>query len=131
MTLLAGLLLLPMAANASLDRARGGLQSAGEAAYGTGAAGGTAGLAGMIGSLIGAALGLIGVILVVLLIYGGFLWMTAAGNSDQVDRAKKIIINGVIGMIIVMSAYSISYFVVQRISSSTGLSGDPLPAETE
>jgi len=123
-------MIAPIAADASLEHSRGGLQIAGQAAYGGDAeAGGAAQVPIIIGSIINAALGLLGVILIVLLIYGGFLWMTAGGNSEQVDKAKKIIVNGVIGLVIVMSAYTISYFVVQRISGATGISSDPTPAE--
>ncbi|MBU0625044.1 hypothetical protein KKF05_01735 [Patescibacteria group bacterium] len=116
----------PLAGGASLRGAREGLQSAGSAAYGGEAeAGGAAQVPIIIGSIINAALGLLGVILVVLLIYGGFLWMTAGGNTENVDKAKKLITNAIIGIIIVLAAYSISYFVLQRILTATGVVADP------
>jgi len=72
-----------------------------------------------IGKLINQALQVLGIIIVIMMVYGGFLWMTAGGNSDQVDKAKKIIINATIGLIITMAAYSISYFVVNAIVTAT------------
>ncbi len=64
------------------------------------------------------ALQLIGIIFLVLLIYAGATWMLAAGNEDKIETAKKIIRAAVIGLAIVVSAYSItlfvSYVVVQR-----------------
>jgi hypothetical protein len=72
-----------------------------------------------IGRLIGQVLGLLGIIIVVLMVYGGFLWMTAGGNTAQVDKAKQILINATIGLIITMAAYSISYFVISAVTSAT------------
>ncbi|MFH1508552.1 MAG: hypothetical protein ABIE68_00015, partial [bacterium] len=44
-----------------------------------------------VGNIIKWMLGLIGVVLVVLIVYGGFLYMTSAGNEEQVDRGKKVL----------------------------------------
>jgi amino acid transporter len=68
-----------------------------------------------IGSIIQRLLGLLGIILVVLIIYAGYLWMMAQGDADQVQQAKDIIKNAVIGLIIMMAAYAITYFVLQAI----------------
>ena len=54
----------------------------------------------------------LGIIAVVVILYGGFMWMTASGNEDRVDKAKKIIIAGAIGLVIVLAAYAIINFVV-------------------
>lgn len=69
----------------------------------------------VIGGYLNAAFGLLGVILVVLVIYAGFLWMTASGNADQVKKAKGILINAVIGIIIIMAAYAITDFVLKAV----------------
>jgi hypothetical protein len=73
----------------------------------------------IIGSIISVALGLLGVIFVILMIYAGFLWMTAGGNEETVKKAKKWLANAVIGLIIVLAAYAISTFVIQSIIGST------------
>ncbi len=72
-----------------------------------------------IGSVIQAFMGLLGIVAVLLILYGGFKWMTAGGNEDQVGEAKKIIVSGVIGLIIIMSAYAIATFVVNAIINGT------------
>jgi len=46
-----------------------------------------------------------------LVIYGGFLWMTARGNEQQVTKAKDLIISAVIGLVIVLAAYAITAYV--------------------
>lgn len=73
-----------------------------------------------IGTIIKTLLGLIGIILVVIVLYAGFLWMTAMGNDEQVTKAKGMIINAVIGLAVVLAAYAITSFVVQQLTTATG-----------
>lgn len=54
----------------------------------------------------------LGIIAVVVILLGGFKWMTAAGNEDKVSEAKKLIIAGIIGLIIILCAFAIVTFVV-------------------
>lgn len=61
-----------------------------------------------IGQFVLIAIGFVGVIFVVLIVYGGFLWMTAQGNEEQVTQSKTLIRNAVIGIIIVFSAFVIT-----------------------
>ncbi len=70
-------------------------------------------------NIINAALGLLGTITIVLIVYGGFLWMTAAGNDDAVAKAKKIMIAGVIGLAIILSAYALATYIVESILEAT------------
>jgi hypothetical protein len=72
-------------------------------------------LAEIIGSLIGAFLSLLGVIFLILIIYAGFLWMTSGGNEIKVLKAKKIIGSSIVGLIIILSAYSITAFVFNAV----------------
>jgi hypothetical protein len=88
--------------------------------------GGTAGfeeadgdsLTNTIGDLIAILLGFLGVIFLILIIYAGLLWMTAAGNEDKVKKAQGILMSSVIGLIILLSAYAISFFVISNIQNS-------------
>ena len=68
-----------------------------------------------IGQIIKIVLGLVGTIFFVLTIYAGFLWMTAGGQEEQVTKAKDIIKRSVMGLIIVLAAYSITFFVMDRL----------------
>jgi hypothetical protein len=65
-------------------------------------------------------LGAVGLTLLIMLIYGGFLWMMARGDEAKVTKAKDLIENAVIGLIIVLAAYGISYFVLSQLGSITG-----------
>ncbi|MCK4745132.1 hypothetical protein KAS41_03645 [Candidatus Parcubacteria bacterium] len=71
-----------------------------------------------IGKMINVFLSFLGIVFVVLTIYGGFLWMTASGNDDQVGQARKIIIRSAIGLAIILSAYAITWFAMEQLSSA-------------
>lgn len=64
-----------------------------------------------VGDMIGLVLSFIGVLFLILTIYGGISWMTAGGNEQNVEKAKTIIINAIIGLLIVISAYTITSFI--------------------
>ncbi|MDD5749253.1 MAG: Ig-like domain-containing protein [Patescibacteria group bacterium] len=67
-----------------------------------------------IALIINIFLGFLGVLTTLIILYGGFIWMTSGGSSDKVDKAKRIIINGVIGLVIVLSSYAIARFILQN-----------------
>jgi len=71
-----------------------------------------------IGRIVQIFLGFLGVLAVILIIYAGFLWMTAGGDSGKVDKAKDYIKNAVIGMVIILAAYIITSFVLNQIRIS-------------
>ena len=73
-----------------------------------------------VGGIIQLALSLTGLVFMIFIFYGGILWMTAAGTEKRIDRAKKIMSESVIGLLIVFLAYAISYFVI-NIFSGKGL----------
>lgn len=75
-------------------------------------------LPGAIGRIIGAVLSLLGVIFLILMIYGGFIWMTARGNETKVTEAKDLITSALIGLIIVLAAYAITAFVGSQLTTS-------------
>ena len=68
-----------------------------------------------INNIITAVLGLVGIIALGVILYGGFRWMTAAGNEEAVGEAKKIITAGVIGLIIVIVAWAVVSFVISTV----------------
>ena len=49
------------------------------------------------------------------MIYAGILWMTSQGNEQQVAKAKDMLINGIIGLIIVFAAYTITSFIGSEV----------------
>jgi hypothetical protein len=73
----------------------------------------------LVGKIIGAALSFIGLLFFLLIIYGGFLWMTARGNQQQTTQALDLIIAAVIGMVIVAAAYLITQYVGETVLGYT------------
>lgn len=84
---------------------------------------GTDSLMTIVGRVINVLLSLLGVIFLILMVYAGAIWMTAGGDGKKVDKAKGILINAVVGLLITMSAYAISVFVINLLSDATGGSG--------
>lgn len=80
-------------------------------------------LSSRLGSIIGTLLSFLGVLFMGLVIYGGILWMTARGNEQQVEKAKDLLVNAIIGLIIVMSAYAITSFIGKELTD--------IPVDTE
>ncbi|MFA4871729.1 MAG: hypothetical protein WC610_01565 [Patescibacteria group bacterium] len=74
----------------------------------------------IIGAIVKVFLGFMGIVMVVLIIYGGFLWMTAAGDAKKVDNAKEILKSAVIGIIIILVAYAITAFVITKVQTAVG-----------
>ncbi|KKQ57645.1 MAG: hypothetical protein US74_C0002G0004 [Parcubacteria group bacterium GW2011_GWA2_38_13] len=52
------------------------------------------------------------VLFFLLIIYGGILWMTAAGSDQKIEKAKKIIISSTIGIVVVFTAYLITVLAI-------------------
>lgn len=49
--------------------------------------------------------------------------MTAAGDEQQINDAKKIMSGGVIGLMIILVAYAITAFVINQLTEATGYNG--------
>ena len=74
----------------------------------------------MVTQIINVALTLLGIVAVVIVLLGGFKWMTAGGNEDKVGEAKKILGAGVIGLVIILAAWGIAAFVLNVMMNATG-----------
>jgi hypothetical protein len=70
------------------------------------------------GRLIGAVLSFVGVLFLIMMIYAGIMWMTAQGNDQQVTKAKDLLINSIIGIVIIFAAYAITAFIGNFVSNT-------------
>lgn len=119
----ASLVLMPVMASAQLTAENTGLSGA---AAGTGLATSCTGsecLLSIIGNVINLVLGFLGVVLLVMLLYAGFLWMSSGGDTKGVQAAKTMITNAVAGVIIVAVSYAITAFVLGQLATIAGDSG--------
>lgn len=73
-----------------------------------------------VARLINTAMLFLGIIAVGIVLIGGFKWMTAGGNEDKVSEAKKLMSAGIIGMVIVLSAWGIATFILTKLIDATG-----------
>lgn len=74
------------------------------------------GFIALLQSVIDWILGLVGTVAVLMLIWGGFSYLTSAGNSETTKKAKQTITYAIIGMIIIGISYALVNFVTNTIS---------------
>ncbi len=70
----------------------------------------------IIGLAIYIILGFVGTIFLVLIIYSGVQWMTAQDNEIKVNKAKGVLLNAIVGLVITLGAYVLSYFIISNFS---------------
>ena len=83
-------------------------------------------MATIVGQIIQIFLSLLGAIFIGLMIYGGYTWMMARGNDEDIKKARDLIMSAVIGLVIVIASYAISYFVLYYFTQGyfqTGTTG--------
>ncbi len=74
----------------------------------------------MIARIIRTVIGFVGIIAVIMILYAGFLYMTAGGNATRLATAKKIMTQAIIGLVIVLTSFTIVYFIVGKLVDATG-----------
>ncbi len=68
--------------------------------------------------IISTFLGIVGIIALIMFVYGGLLWMTAAGNAQRVDKGKDLFIWSIIGLVVIFSSYAIASFVIDKLTKA-------------
>lgn len=76
-----------------------------------------------IASLINTFIGLLGIVAVIIILIGGFQWMTAGGDDEKIGGAKKMIYAGVAGLAVILAAFAIATFVIEQLTTATGFDG--------
>ncbi len=103
----------PVLAQGSLQDAPNQLNMAAEDT-GIGAGSELGNLSSVIAAALRFILSLLGTLMLGYMVYAGYLWMTAQGEEGQVTKAKGIMINTVVGFLVVVSAWAITYLVQSR-----------------
>ena len=80
---------------------------------------GTRSIENTVAGVVNIVLGFLGILATLIILWGGFKWMTSQGNSDSIDDAKKMIGAGVVGLVIILTAYAVSRFVLQSLANET------------
>ena len=71
-------------------------------------------------TIVNVILGFLSIIAVLIILMGGFKWMTAGGNEEKVEEAKKLIIAGVVGLAVIFTSFAIASFVIGQLLVATG-----------
>jgi hypothetical protein len=69
--------------------------------------------------LIMGALALIGMVFISLLLYGGFLWLTASGDPERVKRGRDTLQSAFLGLLIVIGGYTITFYIIKGVIGAT------------
>lgn len=76
-------------------------------------------LMGTINTIISVVLGVLGILAVAYIIYGGFMFTTAAGDPAKTKKARETIMYGVIGLVVALLAFAIVNFVLSSVFSGS------------
>lgn len=77
----------------------------------------------IVANLINVLISVLGIIFIVLVVYAGFLYLTASGDDKKVAKAKTLLTQAVIGLVIILSAYGISTFVINNLANVASKAG--------
>lgn len=110
---------LPVSAQVLTGQAQTQLQTRNQEFLGEAGLSSNLKLGQFVAAVVKVILGFLGVIFIILIIYSGILWMTSAGSEEKIGKAKKTIVAATIGLAIVLSAYAITYFVIDKLLEAT------------
>ena len=78
----------------------------------------------LIVRIINVILGFLGLVAVCIVLYAGYLWMTSQGNEEVVAAAKKMLVNGAIGLVIILSAYGVTSYILRSLLAAINGQGN-------
>jgi cytochrome bd-type quinol oxidase subunit 2 len=73
----------------------------------------------VVAQIVNVFLRLLGLLSVLLMLYGGWIWIWARGNEEEITRAKDIIRGSIIGLIVILSSYGVMQWVFYYLTSIT------------
>lgn len=79
----------------------------------------TTGLTTLLGITINYLFGAVAIVFLTIILVGGYIWMTAQGQQEQIDRAKKFVLNGVFGMMVIFLSYTLVTVVIFFLNRAT------------
>ena len=74
----------------------------------------------LIGNIINAILGVVGSLSLLMFIYGGLVWMTAAGSKEKIQKGKDILVWSTVGLVVIFMSYAIVKFVLTDLIQGAG-----------
>jgi len=89
------------------------------------ATGGQTSLRGLILTIVNYALGFLGLFAVLMVIYGGFTYVSSAGNDDDTGKAKNIIMYALIGIVVILLSFALVNTILGAGTGAEGTAGTP------
>lgn len=72
----------------------------------------------VVANVVQIILGFLGLVGVIMMLYAGFLWLTAGGEEEKAKKGRTLLFQALIGILIVLAAYSVTYFVLQELTKA-------------
>ncbi len=69
-------------------------------------------------NIISLVLGFLGIASILIMMYGGFLWLTAGGEENKAKQGSTLLFQAFIGLVIILSAYMVTYFVLANLTAA-------------
>ena len=74
----------------------------------------------MVGNVIRIILGISGTAALIIVVMGGVKWMTSGGAEAKITSARKLMVSGAVGIVIIAAAYAITSFVMNQMVAVVG-----------
>jgi len=97
----------------------------------SGKVGGATTIEGIVAGAISLGLEFLGVLFFFLVLYGGYTWMTAFGNTEKIDKAKSILESAAIGLCLVLASYAIARVVFDSLTNGVSQTSGPQQCATD
>lgn len=68
-----------------------------------------------IADTIKVVLGVVGALLLVLIVYGGFVYATSSGDESKVEKGKNILTYAIVGIVIIAIAFILTDYVIENV----------------
>ena len=68
----------------------------------------------IIGLAIQGAMSILGSLALAMFVYGGFVWMLSAGNTEKIEKGKRILTWAFIGLVVIFSSYAVLSFILGK-----------------
>ena len=72
-----------------------------------------------VGTIIGGIFGVVGALAVLMIVYGGLMWMTSGGNQERVKKGRDVLVWATVGIVVIFSSYIILNFVLNVLTGTT------------
>lgn len=57
-----------------------------------------------------------GIIFVILFLVGGIQYLTASGNEESSGKARKLLLDAIVGLVIVLAAWAIGGWIIKQLT---------------